>query len=148
MSPLSTDGAARLFSIANAVALSGWVLLAIAPRRPLARLVAGAAIPGLLAATYTVLAITQLPSAHGGFGSLADVASLFAAPGVLLAGWVHYLAFDLLIGAWEVRDAERRRVPRWIVVPCLFATFMLGPAGLLLYVGVSRLAARPAPVAA
>jgi len=29
---------------------------------------------------------------------------------VLLAGWTHYLAFDLFIGGWEVRDAQRRGI--------------------------------------
>ncbi len=45
--------------------------------------------------------------AKGGFGSLAEVALLFSNPHILLAGWIHYLAFDLFIGGWEVRDAQR-----------------------------------------
>ena len=49
--------------------------------------------------------------AEGGFGSLADVATLFGKPELLLAGWIHYLAFDLFIGAWEVRDAQRNEHP-------------------------------------
>ena len=72
----------------------------------------------------------------GGFGSLADVSALFQDPWTLLAGWIHYLAFDLLTGVWETRDAARRGVPHWLVVPCLFLTFMFGPAGWLLYMGV------------
>jgi hypothetical protein len=61
---------------------------------------------------------------------------------------VHYLCFDLAIGAWEARDARRRGVPHLALIPCLAATFMLGPLGLLLYCGVRRLY-RPvaAPVA-
>ena len=58
---------------------------------------------------------------------------LFANPFALLAGWVHYLAFDLFIGAWEVRDAQQHQVPHLAVVPCLLLTFLFGPAGLLLY---------------
>lgn len=58
---------------------------------------------------------------------------LFEDPYLLLAGWVHYLAFDLFIGSWEVRDAQRLRLPRLLVVPCLLLTFLFGPAGLLLY---------------
>ena len=55
---------------------------------------------------------------------------------MLLAGWIHYLAFDLLIGSWEVRDARELGIPHLFVVPCLFLTFMFGPAGWLLYRGV------------
>jgi len=75
-----------------------------------------------------------MPGAQGGFGSLADVAALFSQPGLLLAGWVHYLAFDLFIGAWEVRDARRHSVSHLLVIPCLITTFLLGPIGLLAYV--------------
>jgi hypothetical protein len=66
------------------------------------------------------------------------VAQLFADPWLLLAGWLHYLAFDLLVGTWEARDSIERGVPRWILVPCLFLTFMFGPAGWLAYVAATR----------
>ena len=55
---------------------------------------------------------------------------------MLLAGWIHYLAFDLLIGTWETRDARERGLPHLLLVPCLVLTFLLGPAGWLLYMGV------------
>jgi hypothetical protein len=51
-----------------------------------------------------------------------------------VAGWIHYLIFDLFVGAWEARDARRRGVPHLLLVPCLLATLMIGPVGLLLYV--------------
>lgn len=74
--------------------------------------------------------------ADGGFGALADVAGLFESPYLLLAGWVHFLAFDLFVGAWEVRDARRIGIAHLLVMPCLVLTFMLGPVGLLLYLGL------------
>ena len=46
---------------------------------------------------------------------------------------MHYLAFDLFIGSWEVRDARRHGVPHVLVIPCLLMTFLLGPIGLLAY---------------
>ena len=52
---------------------------------------------------------------------------------VLLAGWVHYLAFDLLVGAWIVRTARAEGIPHWAVMPCLILTFLFGPAGLLAF---------------
>ena len=77
--------------------------------------------------------------AEGGFSSLAGVAALFREPWLLLAGWVHYLAFDMLVGNWEVRDARSRGIPHLLVVPCLVLTFLFGPAGWLLYTGVRSL---------
>jgi hypothetical protein len=61
---------------------------------------------------------------------------LFANRWLLLAGWVHYLVFDLLVGRWEVLDARDRQISHAVVIPCLLLTFMFGPAGWLLYVGI------------
>jgi hypothetical protein len=58
---------------------------------------------------------------------------LFQSPYVALAGWIHYLAFDLFLGAWQVRDANRRDINHLWLVPCLVLTFLAGPVGLLLY---------------
>ena len=126
-----------LFQIANPAAMLGWVLLLVAPRwRGTRLLVRSGALPLLLAATYAAVIGYQTlahPAPGGGFGSLAEVTALFRQPWALLAGWVHYLCFDLWVGLWELRDAERRGVPHLALIPCLFLTFMLGPVGLGVY---------------
>lgn len=134
----------QLFSLVNLIALSAWVLLALLPRRRwVIDIVAGLAVPALLAAVYVALVATNWSSSSGGFSTLANVAELFANPWLLLAGWVHYLCFDLLVGCWEVRDARGRGVPHMLVIPCLVLTFMFGPAGWLLYQGVRSAYPRP-----
>ena len=131
--------AAQLFSIANPLALCGWLLLAAFPRkRVVAATVCGTMLPALLSALYLGLLVSRMGHAQGGFGSLAAVHLLFEDPWLLLAGWVHYLAFDLFIGAWEARDAERRGVSRWVLLPCLALTFLFGPVGLLSWLGARR----------
>ena len=122
------------FSVANLTAMVSWVLLVVLPRRRwVSDTVAGVGVPALLAIAYIVLIATNWGDSDGGFSTLANVVLLFANPWMLLAGWVHYLCFDLLIGCWEVRDARERGVPHLLVVPCLALTFMFGPAGWLLY---------------
>jgi hypothetical protein len=129
-----------LFSLASALVLPAWLLLALAPRwRHAARLVAAVVVPGILSGLYLGVIVARWGGAEGGFSSLADVATLFADPWLLLAGWVHYLVLDLFVGAWEVRDAQRLGVPHLLVVPCLALTFLFGPVGLLLY-GAIRVA--------
>ena len=122
-----------VFSAANTLALVSWVLLATRPRAPMVRRLTGTVVPLMLAGMYVVLAALFLGRGPGNFNTLAGVSALFANPWVVLAGWVDYLAFDLLTGVWEVRDAERRGISHWLVIPCLALTFMLGPAGWLLY---------------
>jgi hypothetical protein len=126
----------QVFSMAGALAAVGWLLLIVVPRRPLAVHVAGVFLPLLLALFYLYYIAMHFNGAEGGFGSLADVARLFQKRELLLAGWIHYLAFDLFIGGWEVRDAQRNQIPHLVVIPCLVMTFMLGPIGLLFYVAI------------
>ena len=126
----------RIFSLASAIAATGWLFLVFAPRKPYTQVIAGGIAPLILAAIYLTLIFSNIRGAEGGFGSLADVAMLFQRRELLLAGWIHYLAFDLFIGAWETRDAARNRIPHLVVIPCLVMTFMLGPIGLLFYFAI------------
>lgn len=132
-----------LFSLASTAVLPGWLLLVFAPRwRWTTRLVTGLVLPALLGLLYLYLILTRWAGAEGGFGSLAEVRRLFDNPTLLLAGWVHYLAFDLFVGTWEVRDASKLGLPHLLVVPCLLLTFLFGPIGLLLYFGLRALLRR------
>jgi hypothetical protein len=132
-----------IFSIANTLALASWLLLAIVPRkRWIVEVVVGRAVPAIFAIAYTIIVATIWSSADGGFSSLSAVAALFANPWMLLAGWIHYLAFDLLIGVWELRDSAGRGLSHLLVLPCLALTFLFGPAGWLLYLLI-RQRARP-----
>ncbi len=131
-----------IFSIVSTTALLSWLLLAVAPRWKWTRLITGEIVILLLAAAYLILIVLFFGQAQGGFGSLPEVMKLFTNQNVALAGWIHYLAFDLFVGAWEVRDAQEKGVSHWFVLPCLFLTFMLGPVGFLAYNGVRLLAAR------
>ena len=120
-----------LFSICNFMVLPGWLLLAIAPRWRWTQRIAGLGLPLALAVVYLTLLVLHFRESGGGFGSLAQVSKLFENQYLLLAGWIHYLAFDLFTGSWLVRDAERLRIAHALVVPCLLLTFLFGPVGLL-----------------
>jgi hypothetical protein len=119
----------QLFAIVNPLAALSWLLLIVVPRR--AALVTGLVVPGIFAALYVALIAAHWGGADGGFSTLPDVARLFANRWLLLAGWVHYLCFDLVIGTWEVEDARSRGIRHLFVVPCLVFTFLFGPAGWL-----------------
>jgi hypothetical protein len=123
-----------LFGICNLTAMAGWLALLASPFAPkLADRVSGLVIPALLAITYAGLVLAFWSGAAGSFDSLPNVMLLFTKPEIALAGWIHYLAFDLFIGAWEVRTARAERIPFLIVVPCLALTFLFGPAGFLAF---------------
>jgi len=125
-----------VFSFATFIAAFGWILLVVLPADPRAKLLSGIIIPLTLALIYLVYIYLHFADAPGGFSTLAEVKALFGKDELLLAGWVHYLAFDLFIGAWESRDSQRLGIPRLVMVPCYLMTFMLGPIGLLFYFAI------------
>ena len=127
----------QVFTLANTIALLSWLLLAIRPRQQwVTDVITGKAVPAIFGVLYVAIVATMFGEAEGSFSTLGGVASIFSNQWLLLAGWVHYLAFDLLIGTWEVQDARERHIPRMLLVPSLFLTFLFGPAGWLLYMGV------------
>jgi len=128
--------ASQAFSVFNTLALIGWIVLVIGVivNRPLIRdRVAGVWIPVVLSASYLVLMLLFLGSADGGFGSLEAVMVMFTNPWVVVAGWIHYLAFDLFIGSYIAKRVMEFGVYKWTLIVILPLTFILGPIGFLCY---------------
>ncbi len=125
-----------LFGWSNNLALLGWVLLLFSPKRwGWVLAVAGIVIPALLSVLYGGLMLAQFATVEGGgFSSVAAVRALFSNDHVLLAGWVHYLAFDLAVGTMIARKADEAGLSRLIQAPILILTFMFGPLGFLLFI--------------
>jgi hypothetical protein len=120
-------------SLGNQMALAGWVFLIFLPRYDAIVLVPKYLIPLALCLLYPLFFLPHFAGSGGGFGSLDAIRTLFANDHVLAAGWLHYLAFDLFVGAWIAQDADRLRCPRSIQAGLLVMTFMFGPLGLALY---------------
>ncbi len=123
-----------IFSLAGILSMLGWIALLISPLIPKwSDRFAGLLIPIALSLGYIVILLFFPTQNGGGFDSFAAVTQLFSNPEALMGGWIHYLAFDLFVGAWICRTARRESIPFWIVLLCLPVTFLLGPAGFLLF---------------
>lgn len=139
-----------IFSAANTTALVSWVVLILLPRtRALHRLVQVLAVGGLCVTYAALIQLFFFSVQGGGFSSLAAVQRLFVVPEVALAGWIHYLAFDLFVGLWIAQRADAMGLSRWFQAPVLVVTFMFGPIGLMLF-GLAAVARqgwrKPTPV--
>lgn len=129
---------AAIFSIVNLLPLPIWALWILAPRSQPARVVAESLWPWQgLAVLYLVFLVIALgggapdgAAAAPDFGSLAGVMALFDSEWGTLAGWTHYLCFDLFVARWIMNDAP---AGGYRLAPVLFLTLMAGPVGLLLY---------------
>ncbi len=140
-----------LFAAANILALVMWAALIFLPRWPALLSAALYLGVGLLCFTYTVSlagVLTGFFVSSGGnssgmdFGSIEGIRSIFATDAGVTIGWIHYLAFDLFVGIWIVRDADAKAFGRLLQAPILFATFLAGPLGLLLWLIIRERRAR------
>jgi hypothetical protein len=131
---------AQVFSLVSAIAALQWLLLIALPKWKVTQwLFNKAVIPLLLSVVYCIYIAGFFSIPNGGFGSIQEVRTLFSNDNLLLAGWVHYLAFDLLIGFFIIKSAQKNAVSHWLVAPCLALTFMFGPCGYLLYQIVQKI---------
>jgi hypothetical protein len=130
----------------HAVAFVGWVALFALPwigRRRAVSVARWAAVP--LCLLYLLFLFTHLKAIPTDAGyTLEAIGRFFDKPVLLLVGWIHYLVLDLFVGSWEAEDSERSGMPHALLSLCLFATFMLGPLGLLLYLGLAAWCRRKA----
>ena len=124
-----------IFQFCNTLALVAWlVLLLISPLYQGTDQVLIGVVIALLSIIYVWL-ITQSLSFTDfeKFSTLDGLMTLFTSKTAVTAGWVHYLAFDLLAGIWIKNNANKHGIGHGLIVPCLVFTFMMGPLGLLLY---------------
>ena len=128
----------EVFSIANILVFPMWILMIVFPRWKTTRfLINFKVIPiilSLLYAFYIISSIIEGPSMD--FGSLQAVMQLFTVEDAVLGGWLHYLAFDLLVGMWMLDENRTLKIHPVIMAPCLLGAFMMGPIGFLLFMGV------------
>jgi len=129
------------FSMSGNLAMLGWLMLAFFPwRSKWVFALTGMVIPAILALAYAVFLVPNFISIEGaGYGSLAQVSALFSDPRLLLAGWIHFLAFDLAVGTYVALQSDKCGLSRIIQVPILFLTFMFGPIGYLVFVLLNAL---------
>lgn len=127
-----------LFQVINLAAMIAWLLLIIIPTAKITRtLVHSGVIFLFLAGLYAALIVSFFDASRmQDFSTLEGVMSLFTDPMGVVAGWAHYLAFDLFIGMWITADGAKNGINRWLLLPCQILTFMFGPMGFLCYYGV------------
>ena len=110
----------QIFSLCSGLAMLGWLGLVLAPRWHITRdWMAPVVAPLMIGSVYIWLMTTSLDSmpSDAGFGSLAGVTALYSVPELVLAGWVHYLVFDLFVGAWELKDSQEEGIHHLVMIP-------------------------------
>lgn len=122
------------FIVVNSIILIPWILMWAAPRWRITHSILNTASFSLLMAVlYAICFVLFFGTGGGGMGSIKDLSIAFQHPGIVLLAWIHYLSFDLFVGAWVLKDSQRCDIHHLLVLPCLIFCLMLGPIGLFLY---------------
>lgn len=138
-----------IFTATNVVAAAGWLALTVLPRRnTLATAIPWGAVC-LLCAAYLAMFVGLMgglvDAGRGDAGAtpafeytVEGLKAAFASSGVMVLGWTHYLAFDLFVGMWIARDADRLGVGRIAQALIFIPTYLAGPVGLLVWLFARR----------
>ncbi len=127
-----------LFDFANFYAFLGWFFLFSAPKWKHTQTIVKYGILVVLGLIYFVLVLKGIENfSVSDFSTLSNVKQLFSKDEALLAGWIHYLCFDLFVGAYIVRKSIELDIPRLIYSLILPFTFMFGPIGFVIFTLVS-----------
>jgi hypothetical protein len=125
---------AHIFTYGNNTILLGWLLLTVLPNWKYTQALVLNGLIVLFAIVYSYLVLKDIGSFNiNSFSTLANVKVLFQNDIAVAAGWFHYLAFDLFVGAYIVKQSREIAIPRWLYTLVLPFTFMFGPIGYLLF---------------
>lgn len=126
--------ASAIFNFGNTFVLLGWLLLVFVPYWKYTQSIIMGGIVIVLAVIYSFLILKDIGNFNpDSFSSLENVMQLFQNEDAVAAGWMHYLAFDLFVGAYIMRKAKSLDISRILATMCLPFTFMFGPMGYLLF---------------
>lgn len=148
MPHLESISPSTMYLVLNYGVLPFWMLLLILPHAKITEaLVHSVVMPLVLGMTYAWLLATAMSGTPAlpegaGFASLGALMKTFTSETALVAGWAHYIVFDLFVGAWQARDAQRAGLHHILLAPCLVVTLLVGPIGLLLYLMVRGISGR------
>jgi hypothetical protein len=128
----------NFFQFTNTLALLAWIALVLLPGKKLvSSVLCAVVVPGLLALAYASVIGWKLAAngpPPGDVMTLAGLREVFRDDWVFAAAWTHYLAFDMVVGAWIARDSVSLGMPWLLRTVALVLTFLAGPVGFLIHI--------------
>lgn len=126
----------RIYTVVNSCTAPLWLAMIIAPRSAVTARCVRLATPlyAVLGASYVGLLAAGWGGERVDFRDPETVRAGLQQPKGFLAGWAHYIAFDLFVGRWVWEQGlDRGRSTR----AALLLTWLAGPAGLTTWLAQS-----------
>ena len=124
----------------NIGVLPFWILIVFFPQSHLCKYLATSIFPiFLLSAAYifilykAYLGSFDFANNFSLYLGLSSVSELFRDDYYLLMFWTHFVAVNLFIGGWILKDAQKLYVNRILLAFPLIVTYLIGPIGIFIY---------------
>ncbi|MFD1550785.1 DUF4281 domain-containing protein [Putridiphycobacter roseus] len=123
-----------LFYVLNGFTIVGWLLIVFFPNYTGVLKISKYWIVGILSLAYLLMIPILVKHFDGEiFYDYSHLIALLNIKTILLACWIHYLAFDLFVGVYIVETSVKLGIKRGVYLPCLLLTLFFGPIGLLAF---------------
>ena len=65
--------------------------------------------------------------------SISNLSNLFSNDLFLMLFWIHFIAINLFVGGWIVKDSQKFMINKILVGIPLIITYLIGPLGIFIY---------------
>ena len=129
-----------LYMWINLGVLPFWFILIVFPQSHLSRIFVTSIFPFfILSGVYIFILYKSYLIGYdfdGNFSlylGLTELSRLFEDHLYIMIFWTHFIAINLFIGGWIVKDSQKFAINKVLMAVPLIVTYLIGPLGLILY---------------
>ena len=129
-----------LYMWINLGVLPFWFILIVFPQSHLSRIFVTSIFPFfILSGVYIFILYKSYLIGYDFDGNftlylgLNDLSRLFEDHLYIMIFWTHFVAINLFIGGWIVKDSQKFSINKVLMAVPLIVTYLIGPIGLFLY---------------
>ena len=129
-----------LYMWINLGVLPFWFILIVFPQSHLSRIFVTSIFPFfILSGVYIFVLYKSYLIGYdfdGNFSlyfGLSELSRLFEDHLYIMIFWTHFIAINLFIGGWIVKDSQKFSINKVLMAVPLIVTYLIGPIGLILY---------------
>ncbi len=129
-----------LYMCINLGVLPFWFILIVFPQSHLSRIFVTSIFPFfILSGVYIFILYKSYLIGYDFDGNftlylgLSELSRLFEDHLYIMIFWTHFIAINLFIGGWIVKDSQKFSINKVLMAVPLIVTYLIGPIGLFLY---------------
>ena len=129
-----------LYMWINLGVLPFWFILIVFPQSHLSRIFVTSIFPFfILSGVYIFILYKSYLIGYDFDGNftlylgLSELSRLFEDHLYIMIFWTHFIAINLFIGGWIVKDSQKFSINKFLMAVPLIVTYLIGPIGLFFY---------------